>query len=85
MTDEKICPFLSTPLRAGDPLLKSYLFEVPCLRERCAAWVPTVYRCQIAWADYCPDADGPTCDFDTCPKCVKVVHEEGYCKLIERR
>lgn len=56
---------------------------IPCIYETCMAWEPPVYRCQLAWLDKCQDADGDDCDMDTCTKCVKVVHTEGFCKLID--
>lgn len=31
----------------------------------------------------CPDEDSEICNIDTCPKCVKVIHEEGYCRIME--
>jgi hypothetical protein len=56
----------------------------PCIETTCMAWSPTAYRCQLAWLSKCEDQDTAICNMDTCRKCVKVVHEEGYCKLIKK-
>lgn len=55
----------------------------PCVQEKCMAWVPIKYRCQLAWESQCPDEDSEICDLNSCPKCVKVIHEEGRCRIME--
>ena len=99
MEENRICPIMSRPLQGPNNAFKneSDMIEqkwypingvawenvFPCVREKCMAWVPIKYRCQLAWESKCPDEDSEICNLDTCPKCVKVIHEEGYCRIME--
>lgn len=38
MIVEKICPYMSRSIGRTNDCESDYLFEVPCLRERCMAW-----------------------------------------------
>jgi len=98
MTEEKICPVMSRPAKILNDIEQGIMDDdyeitiksakgiyknmyVPCLKEKCMAWVPEVECCGT---DLCEEDDTDACNRDTCKKFTLRIHEEGYCKLIER-
>lgn len=69
MTRDEMCPFVSGVV-AHDTIW------VPCIREKCKAWVITSAACNS-------DNDCEECAYGIHkPNCEHFVMEEGYCKLI---